>query len=139
MLNLTNVGLLSGPTLEGYYIFKMDEEPYYQFECEYDGTDVSLDIISDFYKTASLYNNLKILHGLLNRNSNFKKELFKLFSLQKDKVLNNILYEYMDFVFVINKNSNVEELIRKYYKSQHFVVLDTDTKEDILIRNEKLF
>lgn len=139
MRTLINVGLLNGPTLEGYYVFKMKGYPYYQFECEYDGTDVSLDIISDFSGTSSLYDKLVILHELLKGNSNFKKELFKQFPFEKNKVLNNILYEYMDYIFVINKNSDIDELIREYYRTQYFIVLDTDTEEDILNRNKKLF
>lgn len=139
MKEFTKVILLAGPTKEGGYIFKCKEDPCYKFECEYDGTDVVLNFMPIIGRQPRLQNKLKVLYGLLHEKSNFRKVLFYEFLYLNNKKLERIIWKYMDFVFVINKKSDIDELIRKYYRTHNYVVLDTDTEKDILNRNNKLF
>lgn len=136
MSNPTIVRLDSGTTANGY-TFVVTNYQNLMFTCWYDGRDVEVQIPIQGMKVGNVLN---MLYGLFHKDSNFKKILLNEYSYLTVGDVNCIYFRNAtNYQFVITEDSDVDKLMREYYRSHGFVVEDKDSEEDIWNRRERTF
>lgn len=146
MLNVVSVETHPEIDLEKI-VFKTDTEPERTFTCDYEAGDV---FITFMFENLSLYEELQIAKGLLNSNSNFAKVLKESFTKQRGKTGKrfkgvNCIYLVsqnwysMNEVFPVERNSDIEEMVRASCRNYGFFVLDDDLEKDILDRKNNIY
>ena len=106
-------------------------------DVEYDGRDVFIEF--SFLPVFGVTELCQLLVGLLDKKSNFKKELFKAYPFMHcEKKLERIYFEFLSVVTVVTKKSDPIELMRNHYRKLNYIVLPDDTEKQIKKRSENL-
>lgn len=109
----------------------------YKLDVEYDGRDVL--VYFPVFSKIELEKWFQTIMGLFDSKSNFKQLLFQTFSyLRGKKKFNYIFTEINGVVLQFDKDSDPFEVMRDYYRSLNYVVLDGDTDQMIQERSSKL-
>ena len=109
----------------------------YDLKIEYDCRDALIKFPS--YYQIELTEWCQLVLGLFNKQSNFKRVLFKTFSFLKcNKKLEYIFFNVNGITISVQQDSDPYELMREYYRNSHYVVLDNDTEQEIKERSKKL-
>lgn len=133
MSNPTMVSIKSGPHAEGY-TFCVTGSENTKFNCRYDGKDVRLSIYIHGTRVSEV---LRLVHGLLHKKSDFKRKLYKQYSEIKPKRLNSIVFtSTTGYKFTVKEDSDVDELMKQYYRFYRYEVHDEDN-EDVIVARER--
>lgn len=132
----TIVRLEHGTSANGYTFVATNYQNLI-FTCWYDGRDVEVQIPLQGMKVSNVLN---MLYGLFHKDSNFKKRLLIEYSYLTGGNVNRIYFRNLtNYQFVITKDSDVDKLMREYYRSFNFVVEENDSEEEIWNRRERIF
>ena len=118
-------------------------EPAYVFSCEYLDKDAYIWFRND--EDIQLYKKLQLAEGLLNEDSNFAGILAKEFRKRGvdfqgvEAILIDTNMFGKEEVFPVEKNSDIEEMVRAVYRRQEgYIVADDDLEDEILDRMYKV-
>ncbi|MBO5178731.1 MAG: hypothetical protein J6B87_00065 [Clostridia bacterium] len=132
----TMVSVISGPHIEGY-TFCVTGKENTKFTCRYDGTEVKLNIYIQGTKVMEV---LELVHGLLHKESDFKKKLYSKYPSVKAKRLSRIVFDSTTgYEFVVTRDSIPYELMKQYYRFYRYEVNDGETEEEIVSRQQEVF
>lgn len=134
MSNPTMVSIVSGPHSDGYTFCIIGNEKE-RFTCKYDGKKVKLSI---YIHGTRVSETLEMVKGLLHSASNFKKKLYQQYSEMKLKRLESIFFvSTTGYKFTVKKDSNIDELMKEYYRSYRYEVHDDDDEDSIVAREHE--
>lgn len=132
----TMVSVKYGPHFEGYTFCVTGNESK-EFNCRYDGRDVKLSIFVHGIKVMEV---LELVHGLLHKDSDFKRKLFGVYADIKPKKLMKIVFDSTTgYEFTVTKDSDIYELMKQYYLSYRYEVNEGDTEDEIVARHQEVF
>lgn len=136
MFTPTMVSVKSGPHSEGY-TFCIAGNENREFTCRYDGNEVNLSIFVHGTRVSEV---LDLVHGLLHKDSDFKKKLFKEYAAIKPKSIKRIVFDSTTgYEFVITPECDTYELMKQYYRSYRYEVNDGESEDEIVARHQEVF
>lgn len=136
MINPTMVSVKSGFYPQEYRFFVTGHEDE-NFTCKYDGNNVALSISVRGTRVSEV---LSLVQGLLHKDSDFQKKLFGLCEYLKPKKIKSITFDSTTgYEFVVTRESDVDSLMKQYYRFYNYEVYDNDTEDDIVARHHEEF